>query len=60
MGTKDALLAKAARFEGKRDVSLGGELFPPSSLVAKARWLDDGFRILNQLVGEGCGWDRVS
>lgn len=57
MGTKDALLAKAARFEGKRDVSLGGELFPPSSLVAKARWLDDGFRILNQLVGKGCGWD---
>lgn len=57
MGTKDALLAKAARFEGKRDVSLGGELLPPSSLVAKARWLDDGFRILNQLVGKGCGWD---
>ncbi|RVX22805.1 DNA-directed RNA polymerase III subunit 1 [Vitis vinifera] len=57
LGTKDALLAKAARFEGKRDVSLGGELLPPSSLVAKARWLDDGFRILNQLVGKGCGWD---
>ncbi|WKA10977.1 hypothetical protein VitviT2T_028516 [Vitis vinifera] len=45
-----------------RETLLWWESCPPpsSSLVSKARRLDDGFRFSNQLVVEGCGWDKIA
>lgn len=59
MRSNDALFAEVAAFGGKRDPSLGRELSPPFlSLVSKARRLDDGVRVPNQLVVEGCRCDK--